>query len=111
MGLVNIVKHEKEWITCDRCGKELKDDLKFYQYGSYIQTFAKRTLTIDVETVETSSYLSEIMNIADIAVAEENDKQSVLQMAIFTSHSLKRKRIDLCADCRKDFERFMRNEV
>ena len=54
------MKHEKEWYTCDRCGKEIK-----------------------VGLLATNS---------------------------ITSCGILNTTYDLCNECMKDFERFMRNE-
>ena len=55
--------HEKEWHTCDRCGKEIKHTIMDFMIG--------RTIT---------------------------------------DNSLIRKNYDLCPECLKDFDRFMKNE-
>ena len=57
------MKHEKEWHTCDRCGKDIKHTIMGFMIG--------RTIT---------------------------------------DNSLIRKNYDLCPECLKDFERFMKNE-
>ena len=57
------MRHEKEWHTCDRCGKYIKHTIMGFMIG--------RTIT---------------------------------------DNSLIRKNYDLCPECLKDFERFMKNE-
>lgn len=79
------MKHEKEWHTCDRCGKEIKikprNEIKFTwitRYSSLEPTFEDGDIGAEVENIHT-----------------------------FRLHSHK---YDLCFKCRRDFERFMRNE-
>lgn len=98
------MKHEKEWITCDRCGKELKNNIENFRWGSLVQTLTRR-LNMDIQTVVTQSYIS------NVEVEKINKKLSVPEIAIMTYRSTKTKRMDLCADCRKAFEMFMGNEV
>lgn len=57
------MKHEKEWHTCDRRGKDIEHTIMGFMIG--------RTIT---------------------------------------DNSIIRKNYDLCPECLKDFERFMKNE-
>jgi hypothetical protein len=79
------MKHQKEWHTCDRCGKEMT----FYneKYAHF--------KTEELEPLrEKTTY-----------TAEDLAKQT-LPMAIWRNEH----KYDLCPKCRKDFKRFMRNE-
>lgn len=79
------MKHSKEWHTCDRCGKEIKikqrNEIKFTWITRY-------------------SSLEPTFEDGDIGAEVEN-------IHTFRLHSHK---YDLCFKCRRDFERFMRNE-
>ena len=79
------MKHEKEWYTCDRCGKEIIFYNKEYAYfkTEELKPFRKK----------------------DIYTAEDLAKQT-LPMAIWRNEH----QYDLCFKCRRDFKRFMRNE-
>lgn len=79
------MKHQKEWRTCDRCGKEMT----FYnEKYAYVKT-------------------EELEPLYDKAIytAEDLAKQT-LPMAIWRDDM----QYDLCPKCRRDFKRFMRNE-
>lgn len=81
------MKHQKEWYTCDRCGKEIK-----------LTLVRRGTGTIREE--KQKCYALE---------AEENAMNKILEefeVVLITSKT----ELDLCPKCRKDFERFMRNE-
>lgn len=79
------MKHQKEWYTCDRCGKKIIFYNEEYAYfkTEELEPFHKKT----------------------IYTAEELAKEE-LPMAIWRSEN----GYDLCPKCRKDFKRFMRNE-
>lgn len=63
--------HEKEWHTCDRCGKEISFGLR--------------------------SIISKKICYLDGICAGVDDSKEI-------------KNFELCPKCRKDFERFMKNE-
>lgn len=79
------MKHQKEWSTCDRCGKEIIRCNKEY---AYIKTEEIKPLQ------EGREYIAE-----DLA-------EEVLPMVIWRKNI----QYDLCPKCRKDFKRFMKNE-
>ena len=79
------MKHQKEWHTCDRCGKEMT----FYN-----EKYAH------VKTEELEPLYDKA-----IYTAEDLAKQT-LPMAIWRDDM----QYDLCPKCRRDFKRFMRNE-
>lgn len=79
------MKHEKEWHTCDMCAKEI---IHYNEYYAHINT----------EEIE-PLFKEKIYTAEDLA-------KPTFPMGIW-----KRKhKYDLCPKCRKDFERFMRNE-
>ena len=79
------MKHQKEWRTCDRCGKEMT----FYN-----EKYAH------VKTEELEPLYDKA-----IYTAEDLAKQT-LPMAIWRDDM----QYDLCPKCRKEFKRFMKNE-
>ena len=70
------MKHQKEWHTCDRCGKEI------------------------IRYNEKYGYLGDTHLITE----------DVVSVTIVECHDVETRRFDLCPKCRKDFERFMKNE-
>lgn len=79
------MKHQKEWRTCDRCGKEI---IRYDEKYAYIKTREVKPL------YETSIYTAE-----DLA-------KEAFPMVIWRDDT----QYDLCPKCRKDFKRFMSNE-
>ena len=79
------MKHHKEWHTCDRCGREMIpkswNKVRFKKVG--------RCGAI-VPTFEDNDMCLEIKNVRRYEFLERT--------------------YDLCHKCRRDFERFMRNE-
>ena len=78
------MKHEREWHTCDRCGKEITTEtmgiINFFEYGTFPYEIPSFGLddergNIAIRTFEHNSYV------------------------LFT-----------CSKCEKNFERFMKNE-
>ena len=104
------MKHK--YTTCDRCGKRL-DSIETNEYG--IKSLIKRKLSIKDKTedeileliarsYEKATYRTdESFDIVD----EEN---AVEQIALEIDFRGSNKTYDLCSDCRKAFEKFMRNE-
>lgn len=82
------MKHQKEWHTCDRCGKEIKLTLVRRGAGTIREEKQK---CYDYETKENAM----------------NKMLEEFEVVLFTSKT----ELDLCPKCRKDFERFMRNET
>lgn len=74
------MKHIKEWNTCDRCGLEIKNTL-IRKGKAKIKSKIQKGYHID----------SLLDNFGIILYTEEAE-------------------IDLCPKCRKEFERFMKNE-
>ena len=79
------MKHEKEWHTCDRCGKEIIpkrwEEVKFKKVGScgdIVPDFEDNDMCLEIKNVRRYKFLE--------------------------------KTYELCFECRKDFKRFMRNE-
>ena len=79
------MKHQKDWHTCDRCGKKiiLKNwkEVMFKEVGScgdVVHTFENNDMYLEIKNVRRYKFLE--------------------------------KTYELCNKCRKDFERFMKNE-
>ena len=79
------MKHQKEWRTCDRCGKEI---IRYDEKYAYIKTEEIKPLHEKRE-----------------CIAEDLAKE-VLPMVIWR----KNMQYDLCTKCRKEFKRFMKND-
>lgn len=79
------MKHIKEWHTCDRCGKDITAEPKN-----------------EIRFVKTGSYNDITMEFSDRYIGAEIEKNHIVK---FLNH-----KYELCYKCRKDFERFMRNE-
>lgn len=81
------MKHSKEWHACDRCGEEIKvkpiSEFEFMPIGDYF----------------TPSPIFEDGNVR----GEIKEIHSNILFPFGRTY-------DLCPICRKDFERFMRNE-
>lgn len=78
------MKHQKEWRTCDRCGKEI---IFYNEKCAYFKTEELEPLH------EKTTY-----------TAEELAKEA-FPMAIWRDDT----QYDLCPKCRKEFKRFMKN--
>lgn len=78
------MKRQKEWYTCDRCGKEMT----FYneKYAHF-------------KTEELKPFHEKITYTAEDLAKE------VLPMVIWRDNT----QYDLCPKCRKEFKRFMKN--
>lgn len=92
------MKHKKEWITCDRCGKEIDRLPKFATWISRL-IMPEAELKLICENSE-KGYIADKRRIANntfsVEIVETTYKDS--------------KELHLCPKCRKDFERFMMNE-
>lgn len=91
------MKHQKEWYTCDRCGAEVKPMPMFCR--SISRKIGK---------------LQEIKMICDKVTGYCGETQELLNgdyaVTIIENHEPETASYDLCPKCRRDFERFMRNE-
>lgn len=74
------MKHYEEWHTCDRCGEKIKNTL-----------IRKGRMNIKTE-VQEGYHASDVLNNFGIILYTEEAE------------------IDLCPKCRKEFERWMKNE-
>lgn len=79
------MKHQKEWHTCDRCGKEI---------------IPKSWKKVKIKPTASCGDI--------IPVFEDNDM--CLEVKNVRRYKFLERTYDLRPKCRKDFERFMRNE-
>ena len=90
--------HEIEWNTCDRCGKEI-DKLPSQKHIVWRKIVSPTELKMMCD--EKYGYIGDTHLVAD----------DVVSVTIVETHDVKTRRFDLCHKCRKDFERFMRNQL
>lgn len=90
---------KKEIYVCDRCGKEIQHTVR---KSKYINAFSKVRKTAEIKTMiaEGCVYLPNEY----CALPEVDD------IEVISSYDCKSEEYLLCSDCRKLFERFMKNE-
>ena len=91
------MKHEKEWHTCDRCGAEID---KIPSRKQFLHKKIASPTELKMMCDEKYGY------VADTHLITED----VVSVTIVECHDVETRRFDLCPKCRKDFERFMKNE-
>lgn len=93
------MRHMKDYTTCDRCGKLIERTPKqcWNRFIKY-HLFGERASKIISDSVDRIGYISESRLLAP----------DVPSIQITESYDLKTKEYDLCGECRKDFEKFMR---
>lgn len=97
------MKHEKkEWYTCDRCGEKI-EEIPSNVIQSWRNIIRRRLLKpseLHTLTADKAGYISKTELLSPDVVSAE----------IVEYYNMKRNEIHLCGKCRKEFERFMRNE-
>lgn len=90
---------KKEIYICDRCGKEMQHTISI---SKYISVFNKMKKTAEIKTMiaERCGYIPDKY----LSLPE------VDEIEVIESYNHKNKEYLLCSDCRKSFERFMKNE-
>lgn len=96
------MKHQKEWHTCDRCGKEIEKPKIWYTKGFPCLRTVNLKRPMSFEEIYTEIEQGGIEPIVN--------KDGIQNIMLCEYYYTKTKQIDLCPKCRKDFERFMRNE-
>lgn len=91
------MRHEKEWHTCDRCGKEIN---KLPRQKHILRRKLLSPSELKMMYDEKYGYIENTELITD----------DVVSVTIGEYHDVETKYFDLCPKCRKDFERFMKNE-
>ncbi|MCM1224196.1 MAG: hypothetical protein NC548_58065 [Lachnospiraceae bacterium] len=97
------MKHEKEWYTCDRCGCVIGDRFDIPTGAGFIKTFYKifcKPAELATITEEKGAYITDSKLVTP----------DVVGLDIIEYYNENRQTIHLCGKCRKEFERFMRNE-
>jgi hypothetical protein len=95
------VKHEEIWHTCDRCGKKIKT-LNIFDTIKYTRV----PLIIDRTSEYSYSHCVE-------ELVDEMDRKlrcQTILLNIRTHSAIHHDTLELCGDCRKDFERFMKGK-
>lgn len=85
------MKHEEEWYSCDRCGSKIGEG---YCFAGKVE---KKSITV-AET-DSETYTTDVIRIPYGGC--------VINMV--TSIIPRKKNIHLCKECRKDFNKFMKN--
>lgn len=96
------MKHSKEWHTCDRCGAEIEKPKIWYdRIFPYLRT---------VNLKKAMSFKEIFTEIKQGRIEPVISTNGIENIVLEEYYCTKTKQIDLCPKCRKDFERFMRNE-
>ena len=90
---------KKEIYICDRCGKEIQHTVR---EARYVSGFSKLKKTAEIKTMitERCGYIPDKY----FTLPEVNE------IEVIEFYKSKNKEYILCQDCRKAFERFMKNE-
>lgn len=92
------MRHCEEYYTCDRCGAKIEKVPSCEQWTHFF--YRRRPMKIKTETISPQEY----PRACDLNCAQ------VESMEMVVSYNTETKEYDLCPKCRKDFERFMKNE-
>lgn len=96
------MKHQKEWRTCDRCGTEIEKPKIWYdRMFPYLRT---------VNLKRPMRFREIFAEIEQGRIEPVISRDGIDSIILDEYYCTKTKQIDLCPKCRKDFERFMRNE-
>lgn len=96
------MKHQKEWRTCDRCGAEIKKPKIWYdRMFPYLRT---------VNLKRPMRFREIFAEIEQGRIEPVISRDGIDSIILDEYYCTKTKQIDLCPKCRKDFERFMRND-
>ena len=93
------MRHIKDYVTCDRCGKLIERTPKqcWNRFIKY-HLFGEQASKIISDSANRIGYITESHLLAP----------DVPSIQITESYDLKTKEYDLCGECRRDFEKFMR---
>lgn len=95
------MKHEKEWYTCDRCGKEIKEDI--YAWKKVAETVFRRIPYYEYLKIRENMPYRYIHGLGE----KSNAIPPIIAVEITKGYNKNEKTIHLCGKCRKEFERFM----
>lgn len=95
------MKHEKEWYTCDRCGKEIKEKLGACSWipDCIIKKMSREEM---LELIQSNPY-GYVGNVV-------HELPEIEAVTIVRGYKRKNKIIHLCGKCRKEFKQFMKME-
>lgn len=96
------MKHEEIYHTCDRCGKKI-DILP--NNADFLMRKLRKTVNAKqykIISADTQAYVANL--------ERESPDIDAITIEILCTYRIKNNEIELCGDCRKAFERFMRNE-
>lgn len=96
------MKHEKEWCTCDRCGAEIELPRKLFWSPKFPRI---RRVKFD-KPVKLSAQFYEIEKMLGTL---ETKLDPVDSFELREFYKKRTKDFDLCPECRKAFEEFMKN--
>lgn len=91
------MRHEKEWYTCDRCESEIK-------------MMPKRRTFLTRKVITSTEFNMRFANVTGYVADTELVSPSLTGVQIKEICDVGYKEFHLCPKCRKDFERFMKNE-
>ena len=97
------MKHEKEWCTCDRCGAEIELPRKLF----WSLAFPHISRVKFDKPVKLSAQVYEIGKMMGTL---ETKLDPVDSFELREFYRKRTKDFDLCPECRKAFEEFMKNE-
>ncbi|MCI8795328.1 MAG: hypothetical protein HFG89_00520 [Dorea sp.] len=106
------MKYEKEWYTCDRCGRRI-EDYEMIPFSN--QPGGVRKIFRDIFDPKTREEMATLYaKTAEGPRGYISDRylvgKKILCMEIMEYYDCKSREIHLCGKCRKAFERFLRNE-
>ncbi len=92
--------HKKEWATCDRCGAKIEEMPRGAGNTPKLRRKLCKPEELKVLKADRYGYISntELIN------------PEIVSVEIVEYYSEKQNTIHLCGKCRKEFERFMKNE-
>lgn len=93
------MKHSKVWLTCDRCGHNIDEKPLL---GNFLGNI-KIPKQLRMEYVNRTGYITNERLLEPLA-------PEILSATLVVSNERKSKSYDLCPKCRKEFERWMKNE-
>ncbi len=95
------MKHERVWYTCDRCGQEISEDI--YAWKMFPGHFIKKIKASEEIAVISNESYGYVCN-------QTHELPDIKAVSIVRGYHRKEKVIHLCGKCRKEFDRFMKNE-
>lgn len=95
------MKHYSEYYTCDRCGVEIKKDCMGWMKWLPI----KRMKVFELDAKDAPHIKSYVTGLNVEKISDDKIAMEIVEYIEDVTN-----RYHLCPNCRKDFERFMRNK-